>query len=171
MNSKPDRNLAPDSKDQSITQHAMMLREALRVAENCKDIEWYGVGCVIADSQGTIVSTGYTGELLEDGKMRHAEDVAISKAVESRYCLTSNGITLYSTLEPCSVRASGKTPCCQHIIRCGIKNVIYGAKEPYNETLGIVCDGDHVLKSAGVEVLYLQEFEKICLSSVVSKRR
>lgn len=169
MNPEPETN--PPLTIPPGTHHDLMMREALHVADNCKDIEWYGVGCVIADSQGTIISTGYTGELVENGKMRHAEDVAIFKAVQAGACLTATGITLYSTLEPCSIRASGKTPCCQYIIACGIKTVIYGAREPYDEALGVVCDGDSVLRSAGLVVVHMQEFEDRCLTSVISKRR
>jgi pyrimidine deaminase RibD-like protein len=152
------------------TQHHLMMHEALRIAENCKNIQWYGVGCIITDSQGTIISTGYTGELLENEKMRHAEDIAISKALESGKCLKVAGMVLYSTLEPCSIRASGSTPCCQHIIDSGIKTVIYGAKEPYDKALEIICQGDAVLKGAGIQVIFLKEFEERCLKSVVSKR-
>lgn len=150
--------------------HVKHLHEALEIAEGCRDIEWYGVGCVITDSAGKVVSTGYTGELLEDGKMRHAEDVAIAKAIAGGISLGSSNY-LYSTLEPCSVRASGKTPCCHHIISNGIGTVVYGAKEPYHPALGIVCEGDSVLENAGVKVVYLKEMEPDCLRSVVSKRK
>lgn len=167
----PKANNDKDLKSNISTAHALMMEEALEVAERCKDIEWYGVGCVIVNSQGAIISTGYTGELLEEGKMRHAEDIAISKAIEGGLFPGNQGAVLYSTLEPCSIRASGKTPCCQHIIRCGIKTVIYGAREPYDEALGIVCEGDSLLTSAGVQVIHLREYEDRCLKSVISKRR
>jgi pyrimidine deaminase RibD-like protein len=169
MNEKAPRSpylLGPLSAE-----HSRFMHEALRVAEQCRDIEWYGVGCVIVNCDGAIISTGYTGELLEDTKMRHAEDVAISKALEGGYNLATPGVTLYSTLEPCSVRASGKTPCCQHIIDCGICTVVYGAKEPFDESLGIVCQGEAVLRDRGVHVVFLQEFEEVCLKVTVSHRR
>ena len=156
---------------QSTEKHCGYLHEALKVAQNCQDVEWYGVGCVIVNAEGIIIGTGYTGEIIEEGKMRHAEDVAIAKAIASGQKLAEPGIVLYSTLEPCSIRASGKTPCCHHIIDSGIKAVVYGAKEPFDANLGIVCEGDSVLTKAGVHVTFLSELESLCLTSVVSKRR
>ncbi len=169
MNTEAPRS--PLLLDRLTEEHSRFMREALRVAQQCRDIEWYGVGCIIIDGDGASISTGYTGELFENAKMRHAEDVAISKALEKGRNLATPGVTLYSTLEPCSVRASGKTPCCQYIIDCGISTVVYGAKEPFDENLGIICQGEGVLRDRGVQVVFLREFEEICLESVVSKRR
>jgi len=157
-------------KDRSLDEHIHYLQMALDVAEQCRDIEWYGVGCVITDAQGEVLSTGYTGELIEEGKMRHAEDVAIAKANAQNRALGKDTY-LYSTLEPCSVRASGKTPCCSHIVASQIGTVVYGAKEPYDPALGIVCEGDSVLEKAGVNVIYLEAMQERCLTSVVSKRK
>jgi pyrimidine deaminase RibD-like protein len=118
-----------------------------------------------------VLSTGYTGEMLLDGKMRHAEDIAISKALASGVDLSSDGVTLYSTLEPCSIRASGKTSCCKIIIDNKISTVVYGAKEPYDERLGIVCEGHATLQAAGIKVIFLESMAEQCLQSVVSRRK
>ena len=153
-----------------MTNDAPLLKRALEIAEGCHDIEWYGVGCVIADQNGRILSTGFTGELKdESGKGRHAEDVAIQKAADLHVDL--NNAILYSTLEPCSIRASGKTPCVQRILSTGIKAVVYGAKEPFDAALNIVCDGDAQLKAAGIDVRFFNQLEAECLKSVVSKRQ
>lgn len=157
-------------KNRSTDEHIHFLQMALEVAEQCRDIEWYGVGCVITDTLGGVISTGYTGELIEEGKMRHAEDVAIAKAQATNRELGKDSY-LYSTLEPCSVRASGKTPCCSHIVAAQIGTVVYGAKEPFDPALGIVCEGDSVLERAGVKVIYLEAMKERCLLSVVSKRK
>lgn len=156
--------------DDRLAQYCEQMSLALTVAENCSDIEWYGVGCSIVDSTNRVISTGYTGEMREQGKMRHAEDVAICKALAQGFDLSKKDITLYSTLEPCSIRASGKTPCCERIIRVGIRKVVYGAKEPYDEALGIVCRGDSTLRNSGIEVLHLASMQDICLKSAISKR-
>lgn len=148
------------------------MRAALAVAESCHDIEWYGVGCVVTDSLGVIVATGYTGEILDEkGGFRHAEDVALSKVVASGIDLSAGDFLLFSTLEPCSVRASGKTPCVKRIIQSGIRHVIYGAKEPFDPALNVVCNGDQELRDRGIEVTWLRAFEPECLKSVVSKRK
>lgn len=152
-----------------LEKHHNFMLKALSVAENCRDIEWYGVGCVIIGPNDEVLSTGYTGELQEsDGKYRHAEDIAIEKALSNNVDL--NNVTLYSTLEPCSIRASAKTPCVRHIIQNGIKKVVIGAKEPYEPALGIVCNGTNELSESGVEVIFLSDFEDRCLKSARSKR-
>ena len=153
-----------------IPQAKQLLQAALRAAEDCRNVEWYGVGCVIADAEGKIVATGYTGELRdEDGKQRHAEDVAISKLAACD--LPRSELTLYSTLEPCSVRASGKPPCVRRIIESGIRRVVFGAHEPYEPKLGIWCRGEEELKAAGLEAVQLHELEKECLRSIAARRK
>ena len=150
--------------------HLVYMREALEVAECCRDIEWYGVGCLIVSSRGEMLSTGYTGELKEsDGKFRHAEDVAIEKAGLKGQDL--KGAVLYSTLEPCSVRSSGKTPCIHHILNAKIGVVVFGAKEPYDPKLNIVCQGSSLLTQNGITVIQIQETEQLCLASIISKRK
>lgn len=148
-----------------------MLRLAMQTAANCRDIEWYGVGCVITDPAGKVLSTGYTGERMEGGKMRHAEDVAIEKALESGADLKAAGTTLYSTLEPCSVRASKKKPCTVRIIESGITTVVYGSREPFDPALGIQCDGHRTMSEAGIEVIELTELAGECLASALSRRK
>ncbi len=160
-----------DLDEEMIARHTEQMRFAIAIAESCSNIEWYGVGCSIVNLAHGVISSGYTGEMLEAGKMRHAEDVAIHKALTAQYELSDEGIVLYSTLEPCSIRSSGKTPCCTRIIEAGIKKVVYGAKEPYDAALGIVCEGDAVLRSAGIEVTHLKSMQEECLKSAISKRR
>ena len=147
--------------------HEHFLKQALEVAAQCRDIQWYGVGCVIVDSAGALLSTGFTGELKDaEGTFRHAEDIALEKAASHNLA----GATLYSTLEPCSVRASGKMPCVDRIVSSGIGTVVFGAKEPFDPALNIRCEGAQKLKDAGIRVTYLSAMEPECLRSVVSRR-
>ncbi len=85
----------------------------------------FSVGCVIVDVDRALVSTGYSRELGNDW---HAEAVAIEKTRHTSIKLSE--CTLYSSLEPCSVRKSGKEPCCALILHHGIKRVIFGMREP-----------------------------------------
>lgn len=150
--------------------HAAFLEQALAAAESCREVDWYGVGCVIVDRRGQIAATGYTNELSdEDGKGRHAEDAAIVKAAAAGVDL--RGAALYSTLEPCSRRASGKPSCVSKILETGIGTVVFGAKEPFDPDLQIVCEGARVLSEAGLEVVQLVEFEAKCLQSARRARK
>ncbi|HRY82249.1 MAG TPA: deaminase [Candidatus Moranbacteria bacterium] len=62
----------------------------------------------------------------DDGKL-HAEEIVIEKGKED----ITNSTVLYSTLEPCSQRKNKEIiDCTTVIINSGIKNVIFGAKDP-----------------------------------------
>ena len=60
------------------------------------------------------------------------------------------GYTLYSSMEPCEYRLSGKKPCVDRIIEAKIGKVVLAAREP---TLFVKnCRGVEKLKCAGIEV-------------------
>lgn len=75
------------------------------------------------------------------------------------------GADMYTTLEPCSVRASGKAPCSRFIVERGFGRVIVGSREPDDF---VKCEGTKVLEDAGIEVVYLEELAEECLE--VAKR-
>ena len=64
------------------------------------------------------------------------------------------GATLYSSLEPCSVRMSGRPPCAGRIAAARIARVVYAMAEP---PLFVVCDGANELRLHGVEVVQLAD--------------
>ncbi len=97
------------------------------------------VGCVIVDAKGNIVGKGYHHKAGEP----HAEINALAEAKELAY-----GATAYVTLEPCS--HFGRTgPCCDALIRAGIKRVVAAAGDPNPQVAG---QGFARLQAAGVEV-------------------
>ena len=155
-----------------LKHYEQFLRQAISIGASCRDIKYYGVGCLIVSAENEIVATGYTGELdyQKEGQASkpHAEEIAIGKAILAGRSLQA--CTLYSTLEPCSQRKSARPPCARLIIEAGIQKVVYGAREPYNPELGIVCRGHALLQEAGVEVIYLAELEKECLAAVKAGR-
>jgi pyrimidine deaminase RibD-like protein len=79
----------------------------------------------------------------------HAEEVALAA-----YPGTPVGGTLYSSLEPCSVRASRRPTCTELILAAGIARVVFALREP---PLFADCDGAELLARAGVEVVELPE--------------
>jgi len=97
------------------------------------------VGCVIL-KDGTIVGEGWHRKAGEP----HAEVNALQKAGEA-----ARGADLYVTLEPCS--HTGKTPpCCDALIRAGVKRVVVGMKDPNPLVNGA---GVVRLKQAGIETV------------------
>lgn len=109
----------------------------------------YRVGCVIVGLANAELSAGFTGEQAEDA---HAEQVAISKALEQNFVL--QGSSLYSSLEPCSTRLSGKKSCCERIIEQQIARVVFACSEP---ELFVGSNALAVLRNAGIEVVQLPE--------------
>jgi len=138
--------------------HKNFLVLALHEAEKCQNIEYFGVGCLIINAQGEIISTGFTNEIPNE----HAEEVALKKVSNLENC------TLYSTLEPCSVRLSTKKSCTSRIIESGIKLVVFGTHEPKDF---VDCCGERLLLKAGIEVIQLKELENECKVSIISKRK
>lgn len=147
------------------------LKEAIRIAGQCSNVAFYGVGCVIV-KEGKLISTGYTGERKEEfkGSLQdlHAEEVALLKAQEQG--LSVEAACLYSTLEPCCPRKSGRKPCALRIIENGVARVVFGAKEPFDERLGIYCQGEDKLRAAGLEVVHFSALENECLASALKAR-
>jgi diaminohydroxyphosphoribosylaminopyrimidine deaminase/5-amino-6-(5-phosphoribosylamino)uracil reductase len=58
--------------------------------------------------------------------------------------------TLYTSLEPCTVRKSRPTPCAELILTAGIGRVVLALREPL---LFADCDGVAALRRGGVEVI------------------
>ena len=104
----------------------------------------FSVGALIVSADGCVLSTGYTREF---GENWHAEEVAIEKA--RRRGASLNGGMLYSSIEPCGQRLSGRTCCAEHIIASGIGRVIYCIGEP---PVFVRPRGRELLAKAGVIV-------------------
>lgn len=112
----------------------------------------YSVGAVIVDADGRELATGYSRET---NPTVHAEEAALAKAAGDPRL---GGATLYSTLEPCSRRASRPRSCARLILESGIGRVVISWREPSL----FVPDrqGVEVLEAAGVTVVELPEFAR-----------
>jgi pyrimidine deaminase RibD-like protein len=106
------------------------------------------VGAVIVDKNGNEIGTGYSRE---NGDRKHAEEIAIEKVLSEKEKLM--GATLYSSLEPCGERLSGKKTCVERIIESGITRVVFGAYEPSTFVTG---EGEEFLKRAGIETRFVE---------------
>jgi pyrimidine deaminase RibD-like protein len=125
-----------------------LLREAIEVSRNAPPSrEAFSVGSLIAAPDGTVLSTGYSRER---GAQSHAEQVALEKAAELD--LDLRNATLYTSLEPCSVRGSGLRACTARILEAKIPRVVFAMREP---PVFVEGRGAEVLADAGVELLEL----------------
>lgn len=113
----------------------------------------FSVGAILTDDKGQEISTGYTREF---GEQWHAEHVALEKAL--RIGIDPEGGWIYSSLEPCGNRLSGKIPCVQRIIDANLSRVIYAEKEP---PIFVPGTGHQALVSHGIDVLKLDGFKDL----------
>jgi pyrimidine deaminase RibD-like protein len=97
------------------------------------------VGAVVA-KDGKLLATGHRGE---NGKGDHAEYSAMQKMNKTDV----EGCTVYTTLEPCSIRKLPKTPCTNHLIGSKVKRVVYGMPDKDESVYG-----HHSLIEAGIEI-------------------
>jgi pyrimidine deaminase RibD-like protein len=126
------------------------LREAIEISRSCPPSDTaFSVGAVIVGDDAQVISTGYSRE----GNVHdHAEEVAINKLAAQDPRLPAS--TIYSTLEPCSTRASRPRTCSELIIAAGISRVVLAWREP---AIFVDCEGVELLRSAGLEVVEFPE--------------
>ncbi len=104
----------------------------------------FSVGAMLVGADGGLIATGFSRE---EQPSDHAEEVALRRAEEAG--VSTNGATMYTSLEPCSRRLSGRTSCTQRIIDAGIARVVYVLAEP---PVFVDCEGTAQLRAAGVDV-------------------
>ncbi|KAF2092674.1 cytidine deaminase-like protein [Rhizodiscina lignyota] len=127
------------------------------------------VGAVLVDEANhTILATGYTLELPGN---THAEQCALQKFAtlhdlpeEHVGEVLPPSTAIYTTMEPCNMRASGNLPCVDRILRTrsngqtGISKVYLGVKEP--EKFVGENKGRAKLEEAGVECIHVPGMEE-----------
>lgn len=111
--------------------HEKHMRSALEQAKKAMDEGEVPVGCVIIDTDGTIIGRGYNRREKERNALAHAELEAISEACKYMDDWRLGGCSLYVTLEPCPM-------CAGAIINARVSKVFYGAKEELSGSCGSV---------------------------------
>lgn len=101
----------------------------------------YRVGAVVVTADGR----SFTGYTHETSPTHHAEQEAIGKALAAGAVL--RGATIYSSMEPCSKRASEPESCTELILRHGFHRVVFACYEP---NCFVRCEGALRLRRAGV---------------------
>jgi diaminohydroxyphosphoribosylaminopyrimidine deaminase / 5-amino-6-(5-phosphoribosylamino)uracil reductase len=130
------------------------LREAIALSRRCPP-SWtaYSVGALLVGADGKLLSAGYSRET---DPADHAEELALARLnLPSRAVAAMvSGATLYSSLEPCAVRASRPIPCADLIIASRVGRVVIAWTEP-----PILAPGGGVarLRAAGVDVVEIPE--------------
>jgi diaminohydroxyphosphoribosylaminopyrimidine deaminase/5-amino-6-(5-phosphoribosylamino)uracil reductase len=127
------------------------MKRAIELSYQCPPAQGaYSVGAVIVDEHGDEIAYGYSRET--DDKV-HAEESALAKVTRTDPRLA--GATIYSTLEPCSQRASRPLTCTQLILAANIPRAVIAWREP---SLFVTdCQGVEMLAEAGVTVVELPD--------------
>ncbi|WP_433795743.1 deaminase [Actinoplanes sp. CA-252034] len=126
------------------------MRRAIDLAGRCpSSTSAFSVGAVIVDATGNELASGWSRD--SDPQV-HAEESALLRVAGRTGLRTA---TMYSTLEPCSKRASRPhATCAGLIIAAGIPRVVIAWREP---DLFVTCEGVALLIAAGIEVIELSE--------------
>ncbi|KAF9052884.1 cytidine deaminase-like protein [Panaeolus papilionaceus] len=166
--------------DLNDNQHIEFIRLALKEAEKCDPVSTaFCVGCVLvvrlsATTPPVILSTGYSRELPGN---THAEANALQKASDmsaadlntlfpdsQEHSLKLEDLLeltdVYTTLEPCSIRTSGLSPCSDALIASKVRRCFIGVGEPDDF---VKCEGAQKLRASGIEVVWVAGLEHECL--------
>lgn len=124
------------------------LEHAVELSRRCPPSATFRVGSVIVGRDGEVIAEGFSHDVDD---VCHAEESALQRAAGDERLATA---TIYSTLEPCSERASRPRTCTQLIIDAGIPRVVFAMREP---SVFVDCEGAELLTAAGVTVVEMPE--------------
>ena len=106
------------------------MSEALKEARKAFDADEVPVGAVVV-YEGRVIARGHNQtELLKD-PTAHAEMLALTAATNFLKSKWLNDVSLYVTIEPCSM-------CAGALVLARIKNLYFGAKDPKTGACGSV---------------------------------
>ncbi|MGW5336001.1 dCMP deaminase [Streptomyces bauhiniae] len=123
------------------------LRRAVDLSRRCPPSPGaFCVGAFLVAADGREMARGHSRQ---DGSRVHAEEAALRALGHPPPSL--RGATLYTSLEPCTRRASSPSPCARLVLEAGIGRVVVAWREP--PLFVADCTGVETLRAAGVEVV------------------
>jgi pyrimidine deaminase RibD-like protein len=130
------------------------LQRAIELAQRCPPSSTaFSVGAVIVGADGAVLATGYSRE---NDPREHAEEAALGKVASGDHRLS--GATIYSSLEPCSIRASRPRSCTELILATAISRIVFAWREP---DLFVDCQGAELLRAAGRQVVEVPDLAEL----------
>ncbi|RKP03179.1 hypothetical protein CXG81DRAFT_4466, partial [Caulochytrium protostelioides] len=125
---------------------------AIAEARHCTSVaSAFNVGAVVVRDR-QVLATGYSRELPGN---THAEECCLIKLQDPQTGVPAalDRAVLFTTMEPCGERLSGKVPCAHRLIAAGIRTVYVGVREPPH--LVANTSGHRQLLNANIAVVYL----------------
>ncbi|GAB3744756.1 cytidine/deoxycytidylate deaminase family protein [Nocardiopsis nanhaiensis] len=124
------------------TADAYWLERTVELSRSCPPSDTaFSVGAVVVSAEGRVLGEGYSRR---DDPHDHAEEVALRGTDPDDPRLA--GATMYTSLEPCSARASRPRSCSALILTTPIPRVVLAWREP---ALFVDCDGAERLAEDG----------------------
>jgi tRNA(adenine34) deaminase len=111
-----------DLSDEQVRQDELFMQEALQEAAIAAAIGEVPVGAVLVGNNQVVAKAHNLRELSGD-PTAHAEILALRHAAEIRKHWRLSDLTLYCTLEPCSM-------CAGALVQARIARLVYGASDP-----------------------------------------
>jgi tRNA(adenine34) deaminase len=144
----------------------LFMQEALKEAQKAFDEDEVPVGCVIVH-QNRIIARGHNEvERLKD-PTAHAEMLALTSATHFLNSKWLNEVSMYVTIEPCSM-------CAGALVLARIKKLIFGASDPKTGACGSIVNIAHNTKlnhTIDIKRGILEEECSSLLSAFFKKKR
>jgi pyrimidine deaminase RibD-like protein len=121
IKARPERTSSPVGDDERFIREAI---EASKKSRSRAGKIGPRVGVVVV-KDGKMLAVSYRGEMENDEE--HAEYIALEKVLKGQ---TLAGATVYTTLEPCTLRNHPKVPCAERLIERKISRVVIGMLDP-----------------------------------------
>ena len=102
----------------------------------------------VAVREGLVIAKASRGEI-ELGE--HAEYTLLERKLTGAQL---SDVTIFATLEPCTLRSAEKVPCAQRLIERGVSRVVVGMLDPNSDIRGL---GYQALRAAGIPVELFDE--------------
>lgn len=127
-----------------------LLIAAIGLATRCPpSTTAFSVGALVTDARGTVLAEGWSRR---DDPHDHAEEAAL--ATLGPGWTAPPGATVYTSLEPCSARASRPRTCTELILAAGVDRVVFAWREP---SVFVDGEGAELLRAAGLDVVELPD--------------
>lgn len=142
------------------------MRAALAEAERSAHDGEVPVGAVVV-LEGDIIGSGRNAVIVLNDPTAHAEIVALREAARTIGNYRLNGVTVYSTIEPCAM-------CAGALVHARVARLVYGAKDPKAgavETHFGICTSDFLNHQVRVEGGMLEDECRRVLQSFFLERR